>query len=244
MTTRTAAETKQLVDALLRALERKGSKRNRDGMARYGIAATKVFGVSVGIIRQMAKPHRNDHALALALWRTGWFEARLLSAFVEDPTKVTPDQMNRWARGFENWADCDTACFHLFDKTPHAWKKVREWSTSREEFVRRAAFALVASIALHDKSAPDPPFLDALKRIERASTDQRNFVKKAVSWALRSVGSRNYRLHREALRVATKLKRSANPAARWIGSDAARDLERPIVAKRLKRQASRDRKSK
>src|SRR3954467_8971694 len=167
-------ETRERVATLLRALERKGSKRNRDGMARYGIVATKLFGVSAAPIRQLAKPYRKDHALALALWKTGWFEARLLAAFVDDPAKVTGAQMDHWARHFENWADCDTVCFHLFDKSPLAWKKVDQWARRNEEFVRRAAFALVASLAGHQKDAADAPFFRWLTLAERHATDHRN----------------------------------------------------------------------
>ena len=148
-------------------------------MARYAITAPKAFGVSVATLKQLAKRLGRDHHLALALWDTGWYEARMLAAFVDEPARVTSAQMDRWAKDFDNWAICDTHCFHLFDCTPHAWKKVRQWSGRREEFVKRAAFALVAGIALHDKKAPDGPFLDALPLAERAAGDHRNFVKKA-----------------------------------------------------------------
>lgn len=207
-------------------LERRGTKRNRDGLARYGITAARVFGVSVGTIRQLAKRLGPDHALALALWDTGWYDARLLAVFVDDPAQVTVAQMNRWARDFENWADCDTACFHLFDKTPHAWGRVAAWSGRRREFEKRAAFALLASLALHDKRAPDALFLRSLHLVERAATDDRNFVKKAVSWALRGIGRRTPVLRRAALGVARRLAVSFDASARWVGKDAVRDLTR------------------
>jgi 3-methyladenine DNA glycosylase AlkD len=212
--------------AVLAWLQRRASKRNRDGMARYGIVAPKVFGISVGTLRAFAKKIGRDHDLALALWKTGWYEARMLAAFIADPERVTPALMDRWARDFDNWAICDTVCFHLFDKAPHAWLKIRAWSRRREEFVKRAGFALLASVALHQKIAPDAPFAKALPLITRAADDDRNFVKKGVSWALRGIGHRSPALKREALRTARTLAASDTPSARWIGKDALRDLLR------------------
>jgi 3-methyladenine DNA glycosylase AlkD len=218
------------VNEVLSWLERRGRKVNRDGMARYGIVAPKVFGVSVADIRLLAKSVGRDHDLAIALWKTGWYEARMLTAFIDDPARVTPSQMDSWARDFDNWAICDTLCFHLFDRTPHVWKKVELWSRRRAEFVRRAAFALLAGVALHDKGAPDKPFLASFPLITAAAADERNFVKKGVSWALRSIGHRNPRLRAAALELATVLARSPEPAARWVGRDAIRDLSRSKVA--------------
>lgn len=143
--------TSDRVPEVLEWLERRGTKRNRDGMARYGIVAPKVFGVSMATMKALTGRLGRDHELALALWDTGWYEARILTAFVDEPARVTPAQMNRWARDFDNWAVCDTLCLHLFDKTPHAWKKIAQWSERRGEFVKRAAFALLASVALHDR---------------------------------------------------------------------------------------------
>ena len=214
--------------SILADLRRRGSKKNVAGMARYGIVATngKVFGVSVGDLRAMGKRIGRDHALAAALWKTGWYEARMLAAFVEEPGRVTPRQMDAWARDFDNWAICDTVCFHLFDKTPHAWSRINAWSKRKEEFVRRAAFALLASVALHDKEAQDAPFTRSLALIQRYATDERNFVKKAVSWALRGIGKRNAGLRAKTLAVARRLARAEDSTARWIGKDALRDLAR------------------
>jgi 3-methyladenine DNA glycosylase AlkD len=215
-------------------LERRGSRRNREGMARYGIVAPKVFGVSVATVRQLGKQlGRRDHTLALALWKTGWYEARMLCAFVDDPTAVTPTQMDRWAGDFDNWAICDTICFHLFDRTPHAWGKLLPWSRRREEFVRRAAFALLAGLALHDRTTPDARFLKTLPLVERAARDDRNFVKKGVSWGLRSVGHRSAALHAAAVELAERLASTDTPA-RWVGRDALRDLDRPAVRAKLR----------
>ena len=202
-------------------LEGAGEARVRDGMARYGIVATRAFGVSVGNIRQLAKKIGRDHALADELWLTGWYEARLLAAFVDDPRQVTPEQMDRWAADCENWADCDTICFHLFDKTSHAFAKVDQWAADEREFVRRAAFALLASLALHDKKCADEPFLERLPLIEAAAPDHRNFVKKGVSWALRGIGGRKSpALRAAALALADRLAASPDKSAKWVGRDA------------------------
>jgi 3-methyladenine DNA glycosylase AlkD len=186
-----------------------------------------VFGVSVSDLRAYAKTLGRDHALALALWKTGWYEARMLAAFVDEPDRVTPAQMDRWARDFDNWAVCDHNCFHLFDKTPHAYTKVTAWARSTDEFVKRAAFALIASLALHDKKADDAKFVKFLPLIERAATDERNFVKKGVSWALRGIGHRNAPMRAAALDLARRLAASDDATARWVGKDAIRDLSRP-----------------
>ena len=209
------------VAEILAALEALGTEEGRAGMARYAIVAANVFGVSVANIRALAKQIGRDHELADQLWRTGWYEARLLAAFVDEPKLVTPAQMDRWAGEFENWADCDTICFHLFDKTPFAFAKVDQWAADEREFVRRAAFALLASVALHDKKAPDAPFVKSLKLIERAADDDRNFVKKGVSWALRGIGGRKSPALRAAARAtADKLAASPDKTAKWIGRDA------------------------
>jgi len=215
-------------------LKRRGTRKGRDGMARYGLPSDKAFGVSVGEIQRIAKHLGRNHDLAEALWETGWYEARMVAAFLDEPGRVTPAQMDRWCKDFDNWGICDTVCFHLFDRTPHAWRKVAAWSRRRDEFGKRAAFALLACLALHDKTAPDAPFLKSLPLIERAATDDRNFVKKGVSWALRLIGRRNLALHAAAVEVATRLAASPDATARWIGKDAVRELRSPAVVRRLK----------
>ena len=167
---------------------------------------------------------------------TGWYEARILTSFVDEPAKVTPSQMDKWMRDFDTWGICDSICFHLFDKTPHAWKKIEQWSTRKKEFEKRAAFALLAAIALHDRKAADAPFAKSLKLIEAASSDERNFVKKGVSWALRSIGHRNKSLHSASLTLAEKLAASSDRIQRWIGSDVLRDITRPMILKRVARK--------
>ena len=208
-------------------LKRHGSKRNVAGMARYGITSSvPVAGVSVGTLRSLAKRLGRDHDLAAELWDAGWYESRMLATLVDEPGRVTRGQMNAWAADFDNWAICDTACFHLFDKTPMAWEKARQWARSPREFVKRGAFALIASLALHDKKVPDSRFRPFLPVIERGAADERNFVKKGVSWALRGVAKRSPGLKRAAVIVARRLARSAAPAARWVGKDALRELAR------------------
>lgn len=198
-------------------------------MARYGIPSDKAFGVSVANIRLTAKRLGKDHELAIKLWGTGWYEARMLAAFVADPKSVTPALMDRWCKDFDSWAICDTVCFHLFDRTPYAYKKVVQWSSRRDEFVRRVAFALLASLALHDKSADDELFARCLPLIESGATDERNFVKKGVSWALRGIGKRSPMLNEAALEVAKRLAASQEPAARWVGKDALKELSKHSV---------------
>jgi 3-methyladenine DNA glycosylase AlkD len=156
-------------------------------------------------------------------------------SFVGDPARLTAAEMDRWCRDFDNWAICDTLCFHLFDKTPHAWAQVGEWARRKPEFEKRAAFALLAALALHDRAAPEARFRTSLRLIAPAATDPRNFVKKGVSWALRSIGHRSHTLHTAACDLATELARDDDPTARWVGKDALRDLTRPAVRQRLER---------
>jgi len=222
----TAAPSEEMdVTAVVEKLRRLGSKSVRDGMARYAIPADNAFGIAVGTLHKLAKQLGRNHDLAAALWKSGWFEARMLATFVDEPERVTPAQMDRWCRDFDSWAICDTACFHLFDRTPHAYAKVEQWAKRREEFIKRGAFALLACLALHDKVADDESFLRYLPLIEKAAPDDRNFVKKGVSWALRSIGRRQI-VKEAALELAERLAASPEPAARWIGKDALRDLTR------------------
>ena len=217
--------TTQRVREALTWLERRGSRRTREEMpTRYGITAPKAFGVSVGTIKQLAKRLGRDHALAAALWSTGWYEARLLASFVAQPERVTAAQMDGWARDFDNWGVVDTVCFHVWDRTPHAWRKIERWSTRRGEHQKRAAFVLLACVALHDKESNDAKFVKSLALVERAADDDRNFVKKAVSWALRSVGRRSAALNSKSVELSQRLSQSDAPAARWVGKDALREL--------------------
>ena len=222
----TAAKQPHDVRDVLAALEKMSTARDRDNLPRFGITAKKAYGVSMANIQKLAKQIGRDHDLAAALWKTGWYEARLLTAFVDDPARVTPAQMDRWCRDFDNWGVCDTLCFKLFDRTPHAYAKVTAWAKKEDEFVKRAAFALLASLAGHDKTGGDEPFLDGLRLIERAASDDRNFVKKGVLWALTRIGTRNAALKVAAVKTAQRLAAAPEPSARWIGRDALRALAR------------------
>lgn len=223
----------QTADALIDALHAASDGSGADGLKRFGIVtADKVIGLSVNAVRAIAKHNGRDHAVAQALWDSGWYEGKILACFLADPKQVTPAMMDRWAVGFDNWATCDTACFDLFDKTPHALDKVRVWARRDEEFVRRAAFALLASVALHAKKLPDAELVGFLPLIE-AADDGRNFVKKGVSWALRSIGGKRAGLHAACIETAERMAMSSDPAKRWIGKDGLRDLNRPLVKRRL-----------
>ena len=219
---------------VLERLREKARADQLDGMARYGIVTENRLGVSVPDMRRLAKELGKDHGLALQLWKTGVQEARILAALMDDAHAVTEEQMEEWVKDFNSWDVCDQVCMNLFDKTPHAWKKVRDWSTREEEFVRRAAFSLIACLAWHDKKADDKMFVDLLPVIQDAATDERNYVKKAVSWALRHIGKRNLSLNREALQTARLIQKIDSRAARWIASDAIRELEGEAVQRRLK----------
>jgi len=228
-----ANNIKEQADEVVAALRRLATKKTRDGMARYAIPNDKAFGVLMGDLQNLAKQVGRNHDLALALWETGWYEARMITAFIDEPDRVTKAQMDRWCREFENWAICDTLCFKLFDRTPYAWSKVVEWSGKKDEYVKRAAFALLASLSGHDKTATDEQFLECLPLIERAASDERNFVKKGVSWALRGLGRRNIRLNKAAVELSERLANSSEASARWIGRDALKDLNGRVAQKQL-----------
>jgi 3-methyladenine DNA glycosylase AlkD len=222
------------VETAIESLKRLATKRTRDGMPRFAIPTDKAFGVSMADIQKLGKQIGIDHKLAFELWESEWYEARTLSAYIADPKLISSSQMDRWCRDFDSWAICDTLCFKLFDRSPHAYKKVVQWASRREEFVKRAAFALMASLALHDKRAENEVFVEFLPLIEEGATDERNFVKKGVSWALRSVGRRNPQLKAEATKVAERLAKSSEASARWVGKDALREFNRNPKAQKTK----------
>jgi len=223
------------VESALTWLKRHATRHTLEGMARYAIPSDNALGVSVADIRLLAKRLGKNHELAAALWDTGVYEARMLTAFVDEPKKVTRTQMDRWCRDFDSWGICDGLCFHLFDKTPFAWEKARQWSASPREFVKRAGFALMASLVVHDKAAPGPRFLDFLPLIEQGARDERNFVKKAVNWALRCIGKRDLALNAAAIAVSKHLAQSKEASCRWVGKDALRELTSAKVLARLRR---------
>jgi len=210
-----------------------GSERNREGMARFGISTETALGISVTDLRKVGREIGRDHALALALWDTGIHEARILASIVDDPKAVTEEQMERWVADFDSWDLCDQCCGNLFEKTPFAFRKVVEWAAREAEFEKRAGFSLMAYIAVHRKKAPDADFLPFLEIIKREATDERNFVKKAVNWALRQIGKRNAWLNRAAIETAQEIAAMPSRSARWIAADALRELAGEAVQKRL-----------
>jgi 3-methyladenine DNA glycosylase AlkD len=219
------------VPFVLEWLEKKSTARDRANLQRFGITATNALGVSMANLKVLAKRIGRNHRLAAGLWATGCYEARMLATLVDDPAQVTAAQMERWCRDFDNWSICDTACFHLFNQTPHAFHKVAKWWNHPKEMVRRAAFALLACVALRGVPVPDAIYAEGLVLAERAAVDPRNFVKKAVSWALRAIGRRDPELHREAIAVARRLAASIDATARWVGKDALRELQKTGVRK-------------
>jgi 3-methyladenine DNA glycosylase AlkD len=204
-------------------------------MARYGITSERVYGVPMPVLRKLAREIGKDHQLAQRLWSSGVHDARTLACLSDDPKQVTEEQMEAWVRDFDNWAICDGCCSNLFDRTPFARRKAAEWSERDEDYVKRAAFALMAALAVHDKKASDAQFERFLRIIEREAADDRNYVKKAVNWALRQIGKRNLALNRKATAAAERIRSSGTRAGRWIAADALRELRSPAVQSRLRR---------
>lgn len=222
-------------ESVVKELRERAVPDQLDGMARYGMVTEQRMGVSIPEIRKMAKQLDKDHKLALELWNTGIAEARILASMIGDPKKMTEDLMEDWVKDFNSWDICDQVCMNLFEKTPFAWKKILDWSERREEYVKRAAFALIACLAWHDKNAEDSRFVDLFSVIKLGATDERNYVKKAVNWALRNIGKRNVELNRRVIEFAEELLETDSKAARWIAKDAIRELESEPVQKRLKK---------
>src|SRR3989441_100508 len=212
-----------------------GDPKAVERMARFGIQSSNSFGVSVPKLRTLAREVGRDHLLALKLWETGLHDARLLASMVDDPEQVTIDQMDKWVGDFDSWDVVDGSCGNLFDKTPFAVVKAREWCKREEEFVKRAGFVLMAELAVHDKHAKDKLFLDFLPLIIAGSSDRRNFVKKAVNWALRQIGKRNLKLNKAAVATALKMQKIESGSAKWVASDALRELKSPQVQERLRK---------
>jgi len=221
-------------DQILTRLHSLANPANVTGMARYGINPQGTLGVPVPALRALAKETGSDHALALELWDTGIHEARLIAGYIDDPRQVSQEQMERWAADFDSWDVCDQVCSNLFDRTPYANLKAVEWSARPETFVKRAGFVLMASLAVHDKKAPDGRFEAFLPIIAREAGDERNFVKKAVNWALRQIGKRNRRLNELAIGTARQISAMDSPAARWVAADALRELTSEKTQHRLK----------
>lgn len=226
MATRTKSERSAAVHEVLDALRTMGSERNRAGMSRFGITTDRAFGVSVTALRAFARGIGRDQQLAEDLWRTGWHEAQMLATIIGDHRQVTRATAEAWVRDFDSWDVCDGACNNLFRRTPFAHELVEDWVHRDEEFVRRAGFAMIAVLATHDKTADDAVFAGWLEHVAAAADDGRNFVKKAVSWALREIGGRSPLLRTEAERCARALAARTEASARWIGRDALREFAR------------------
>lgn len=203
------------------------------GMARFGINPENTYGVSVYALRKIAREIGKDHELAQELWASGIHEARLLASFIDKPEMVTETQLENWVKEIDSWDVCDLCCSNLFDQTKFAHEKAAEWSERGEEFVKRAGFVLMAALSVHDKKATDEDFIKFLSMIKREATDERNFVKKAVNWALRQIGKRNLNLNKMAIKMAEEIKQIDSKSARWIAADAIRELTNEKVQKRL-----------
>jgi 3-methyladenine DNA glycosylase AlkD len=223
------------VKDVLDKLQSKARPEQLEGMAKYGMTIEQRLGISVPDMRKLAKEIGRDHKLALDLWGTGIAEARIVAGMVGDPAKLTEEQMEEWVKGINSWDVCDQVCHNLFEKNQLAWKKIVDWSEREEEFVKRTAFSLIACLAWHDKKASDEKFIELLPIVIREATDERNFVKKAVNWALRNIGKKNLKLNGAAINAAKEIQRLDSKAARWIASDAIRELESDAIQSRLRR---------
>ncbi len=223
-------ELKQVVDRL-RSI---GDLKAIEGMVRFGIQSSNSFGVSVPKLRALAREVGRDHQLALKLWETGLHDARLLATMIDDPRQVTIVQMEKWVRDSDSWDVVDGCCGNLFDKTPFAVAKAKEWGRREAEYEKRAGFVLIAELAVHDKNATDQVFLDFLPLIIDGASDKRNFVKKAVNWSLRQIGKRNLKLNRAAVSTALKIQKMESGTAKWVASDALRELKSPQVQEMLR----------
>jgi 3-methyladenine DNA glycosylase AlkD len=222
------------VTEVLSKLNEQANPQNLEGMARFGIAVENRLGVSMPTMRKIAKQVGRDHQLALDLWKTGIAEARIVASIIDDPKRVGEAQAEKWVRDFNSWDVCDQVCQNLLEKVPWVWQKISEWAERDEEFVKRAAFALIACLAWHDQSATDEQFTQFFPTLKQGATDERNFVRKAVNWALRNIGKRNRKLNKAALKLAKEIGRMDSKAARWIAADAIRELESEAVRRRLK----------
>jgi len=221
------------LEGILAKLRSMSDPKAVEGMARFGISPKNTYGVSIPTLRAMAKAIGRDHALAQQLWSSGVHEARILASMVDSLGSVTEEQIEQWVRDFDSWDVCDQCCSNLFDKTGFAYQKAVEWSKREEEFVKRAGFVLMAVLAVHDTKAKDEEFEKFLPLIKGESTDERNFVKKAVNWALRQIGKRNAVLNKEAIKTAREIQKVNSKSAKWVASDALKELTREAIRKKI-----------
>lgn len=222
------------VKEIITFLKKNTNQKNREGMARFGINSSNAFGISMPLLRKLGKEIGRDHKLAVELWKTGFHEARILSCLIADPALTTPALMNKWVKDFNSWDLCDQCCMNLFVNTPYAMEKIFEWNDSPKEFVKRASFTLMATSAVHRKDWNEKDFLNFFPLIEKHAGDERNFVKKAVNWALRQIGKRNRSLNGKAIEFSEKLLKSGSKSAKWIASDAIKELTNSKIQSRLK----------
>jgi 3-methyladenine DNA glycosylase AlkD len=225
-------------EEVLRILEQLRDPNVLEGMVRFGITTIRAYGIPIPKLRAIARRIGHNHEMALHLWESGIHEARILAGMIADPHMLTEEQMERWCSDFDSWDVCDQCCNNLLRKTTYAWRKAMEWSARDEEYVKRAGFVLMASLAVGDKTSPDARFLEFLPIIQREATDGRNMVKKAVNWALRQIGKRSQMLNDAAVQVARQLQQIDSRAARWIAADALRELRSAAVQRRLETRAS------
>jgi 3-methyladenine DNA glycosylase AlkD len=225
-----------MIKEILKQIKSKENPKNVEGMKRFGINTGEMYGLSTNELKEIAKKHKKNHELALELWDTEIYEARVIAFFIDDAEKVSEEQMEKWGRDFDNWATCDGCILHLFAQTKYAYKKAVQWARKKEEFIKRAGFVLMAVLAVHDKKAEDDKFQKFFPLIEKASDDERNFVKKAVNWALRQIGKRNINLHKEAIKLAEKIKQQDSKSAKWIANDALREFRSETTKRILERR--------
>ncbi len=222
-------------EEIIKELESLSNPEDVEGMARFGIKTKKAYGVRMPELRRMARESGKNHELAEKLWKHGYSETKIMASMIDDPQIVTEEQMENWVVEFDSWDICDQCCMNLFRKTPFAYKKVYEWSEREEEFVKRAAFTLIATLAVHDKKADDSEFEKFFPIIIRESTDDRNFVKKAVNWALRQIGKRNLNLNKKSIIIAEKINKENSKSAKWIAKDALRELKSEKIQEKFKK---------
>lgn len=223
----------QTADEVITHLKSISTHAHLQGMQKFGIDSTHAIGVSIPQLRAVAKKIKVNHTLALELWKTGVHEARILASMIDDPAQVTGKQIDSWVKDFNSWDLCDQVCGNLFDRTPHVVDKVTKYSTNKKEFIKRAAFTIMAEYAVHNKTAPDKIFIEWLTIVEREACDERNFVSKAVNWALRGIGKRNRALNAEALKTAKSILAQNAKAAKWVALNAIKELESEAVKKKV-----------
>ncbi len=226
------------IGEVLQKLEMLGNSKSKEGMSRFGINTEKAFGISIVNLRKLAREIGTDHKLALELWQTGFHEARILATMIDDPKKVTSSQMDKWVKDFNSWDLCDQCCNNLFVYSVNIYDKATKWSLSKSEYIKRAGFVLMAVSAVHRKEWRDPDFQPFFSRIIEEADDERNFVKKAVNWALRQIGKRNTALNKKAIAVAEDLMRRDSISAKWIAKDAIRELTSEKVQKKISKSAA------